>query len=458
MNNNDISFIEKLTRKFHNFESTEIKEEDWETWEAIRFHIYYMIQDALLGVNVPDAPNPIRKDRLGILKSSVKFFIASFFNRKKTLLFVTSRYQNADGLYYDPNIMDIYKLLGDKSFIIDSVYNRNGYVYNSHVNGFRTLVFKVCKLLNRRKGKQCIPSYFSRAIKQHFSTTVNWALLEDDVLCYRIEKKCYDHYLKLMKPNSIFIIPGGVQTGLYRSAKKLNIPVVEMQHGIIYYSHLAYSYSPNINPERFALPKYLFTFSKFWTDKIKDFFPVDEIFVSGNSFASEVKILENKYDLTIISTSAYNSRFMDVIMKMSELGYNGKICLKLHPQQKYEFEKIKEELSALDNVSVIYNDISIKDVIAMSRSVLVIQTTSAYEALDSGKRLLILKELTYRVHEDIFGDSRVTLVESPQEIIKALERANESNNGNDLSTVRYFEPFRIEEVRKFCKNRLRISI
>lgn len=434
--------IAELTREFHKFETNVIKPEDWEIWDAIRFHVYYSLQDTILGVpGETYISKSKRRKYLRLLFEAGKFLHACIRARGKNLIFAASRFKDEFGKNYDPNIIDIYSIIENDCLILDSINLEGESRYPRVFNRWVFLAEKINGIFH----KYFLPAYIPNELYNTFGIKVSDELINRALNRYYAQKFYYKYLFKLIKPNKIFIVQNGIQKGLFKVAKNLDIPVVELQHGIIYYSHLAYSYPSNINNKLLSNPKFFFVYSEFWRNKVAKYFPIEKIIVSGNTKASEIKIHPIKYSLTFITTSAYTPRFIEIIKQLRAAGYNKSICLKLHPQQRNEVESIKRELDQYLNVEVIYIELSMKDVIGMSESLLTIQSTSAYEVLDAGKRLYILKELSYENHSDIFDNPLVELIENTGQLLASL---NQSVSVSSIPHFRYFEPFHKERVEE----------
>lgn len=439
--------IRALTEKFHNFEIKYIKSEDWEVWDAVRFNVYYHIQDTLFGGSFTTGKTDCKKRHYSkILNDIINLIYHCIRNRKKNLIFAASRFKDEKGRNYDPNIIDVYELIKDDCFILDSVEVKGK-------NRYPTLPNRgigILKKIYENSHKLRLPNYINEAIGEEFGIKIPNTLIKYSLSEYYSQKKFYTFLFSFFKPKKIFITQNGIQKGLFKAANDLKIDVIEFQHGIIYFSHLAYSYPKSVDKKNLALPNFFFVYSKFWKDKIGAYYPVDNIVISGNTVANEVKRYPIRYDLTFICTSAYTNTFLEIIKGLGDLGYKKRICLKLHPQQANEIESIKRELEHYSNVDVVFVEISMKDVIGMSSSLLTIQSTSAYEVLDAGKQLFIWKAMSYENHSDIFNHPLVKLIDNTDQLLNWLN-SPETFGNNTVPPMKFFEPFHKERVLKILE-------
>lgn len=436
-----------LTSKFLKFESYFIKEEDWELWESIRYYLYYHLRALILNLN---DVNSIRTSRsinyLYSLNEIIKFIWRCLKSRHKVLFFAASRFKDAQGYNYDPNILDVYDILKDNCMVIDSVSNAKSKKYDTIPN---LLVPALCKMLPN-KGKYKIPPYIVKAINEEFNVEIDESLFRPIIKRYYIEKASYNTLFKLLTPKGIFITQQNIQKGLFWAAKNNRIPLIEFQHGTIFFSHLAYSYPKKLFHKNLLIPDYLFLFSEFWQNKIIEGFPIDHCFISGNSASSEIKHHTIKFDLTFISSSLHIDTLILFLEEMRRKGYAGHICLKLHPNEHNHIESVKEIFKNDDKVDVIYTEISMKDIIGMSNALITIQSTSVYEALDAGKKVFIIKSDNYEDHSDVFDNPKIKLIDKAEEVINDLN-ANSNTNFSINTHITYFEKFKKEKVTNLLK-------
>lgn len=441
--------ISEITRKFHQFEVQYIEEKDWELWDAIRYDVYYAIQDKILGVTNNSIPQiSLKLNKFLFINEILSFTIKSLLNRRKIFFFTNSRFKNNESRNFDPNFYDVYLNYEKDSFIVESMCVNSAFQYPVVFNRYIEIINK---LSNYIKLSTKLPQYIIRNLNSYFNINIDNRIAEQALNKYIWQKNYYKIYLNICRPKAIFVTQNCIQKSLFRAAKELNIPLTEFQHGLVYFSHLQYSYPINVNPQLLSLPTYFFAYSYFWKDKIKKYFPVKDIIVSGNTYAAYISSKTVIYDLTFICTTAYMDIFLKFIEELKSNGYNKKVCLKLHPQQFLEYDYLTNKFSNTQEIDVIYNEVSMKDVIGMSKNLLAIQSTSIYEALDAGKRVYILKTLSYRIHSDVFDNPLVHLIDNLAELLTSI---NNPNNSELISHTKYFEPFKKEEILKFINSRI----
>lgn len=241
------------------------------------------------------------------------------------------------------------------------------------------------------------------------------------------------------RTKAIFITQNGVQKGLFSAANFLGIKTYEFQHGIVDKGHLIYSY-PNVAfiEKQVNLPKYIFSFSDFWFKDV--FLPDVNILPLGNDFFSKrIEKNNQKSDIiTVVSADVFGSLLSKFLT--NSLNYNifkeYKIFFKLHPNQFSQKGYFKSKFASYPNIEVISNEYSIHELLEISETLLTIQSTAVYEALQAKNRVLLLKESTYNRHKRVFDNPNLHLVANETDILKAL-----STQINERYAVNYFSAF-----------------
>lgn len=431
--------INNFAQKFLNFEKNFIQSEDWWMWDIVRFEVscvlFYPSKKP-----IPQQTTPSKSifHHLILLFRFLKVFMKSY----DFIIFSCSRFQNEDGCQYDPNILDIYPKVRKSALCIDSFFSTGNYEYPVVFD----YVLKIRnKYLSRYKCKISFPDYILKGLEAEFGQKIEADYIESLLMRFQSDKAHYIRLFRWLKPQVVFLVQNGVQKGLFAAARQCQIPVVELQHGLVDFSHLVYSYPKGIDTEYLSLPSYFFVYSEFWKNRIN--FPVKEIVVTGNTMAAQVETSPKIYDLTIIATDIYMSELFVFLDGLFDRKYDGKICLKLHPNQLEEVDFIREKYKHCPNVEIIYTEIPVKKIIAQSWAVLVVQSTCVYEALDAGVKVYILKKLDYMIHQDVFDHPLICLINSADDYFSNRDKA-----GEGMIQEKFFEPFDSFKVDLFFRN------
>ncbi|MCX2680678.1 hypothetical protein OOZ15_12055 [Galbibacter sp. EGI 63066] len=106
----------------------------------------------------------------------------------------------------------------------------------------------------------------------------------------------YKLLFKIKKPKKVFVVCYYSNFGLIKACKESNIPVIELQHGIVTKEHRAYYFNKNYG--NFFLPDYFFGFGNYFNKIVSDGNLVDKkkTLNYGYSFLHEVNAKLEKPD------------------------------------------------------------------------------------------------------------------------------------------------------------------
>ena len=162
----------------------------------------------------------------------------------------------------------------------------------------------------------------------------------------------------------------------------------------------------------------------------------------GNDFLyNSIKInslTKPKKSLLIISTSVFGKKLLKFIKNdaFQKKTQNIPIFFKLHPNQFDEKEYYIESLREFENVDVISDEFSVNDLIGKCDTIFTIISTTIYEALQSERRVILLKEFPYEDHKHIFDRKNLHLVDTVEDFISALNTEIVTDKN-----VTFFAPF-----------------
>lgn len=418
-------------------------------WDIIRFDVYYKLLWKLKSITPKEQKS---FSKLSVLKE-ISFFIISFFFKKYDIMFFTaSRNKNSNGDFFDQNLEDII-IQYPKAVCFES-YERNiEKLKNKQITVFNPIIF--FRILGRFFYRKIDFTEIVNLIETEFKTSsIENKEINKLIIQFQIDYKFYLLLFRFKKPKVIFITQNGIQKGLFAAATKLMIPVIEVQHGLIDEGHLGYNYNSNIHykQEQIYLPTYFFSFTEFWFKDL--FFPVKEILSMGNSFfynssAENIGSENNFNGLLVASSDVFGEDLKKIIIQFSKKMNNIPIYFKLHPNQFAEKQYYINQCLNYPNIKIYTDEYSIYELLAISKSVLGIQSTVLYEALHLKKIAIIYKKQTYYRHRNIFDKKNVFLINGVDDLIKAYNNTYvESIETQNL----YFKKFETEFFLKFINN------
>ena len=353
-------------------------------------------------------------------------------SREKEYLFYINSRTVLDGKYIDLVSHDLLSRLEEHSFIIESFPIKTGFYSNS---GLR-LIKRFNKLIHLTQ-KEPVSQKVDRIIKTTFSINVSLNNLVTQIINdFRIEKSYYRNLLIRLGSTKVFFIHNGVQKALIAAANDLNIKTIELQHGAINEFHPLYHYPSTIIkeiPSYIIIPDFFLTFSDYWNKATN--YPAKTKIPIGNShyYNKSIMDLKEKSGVTFISANIYQTKIEEYIDFILEHCPTVHLNLKLHPNQLNNKDRILRKYTNSNNVSVYYNEITVSELLKKTQIVVLISSTVAYEAIQTGSRVVIIKDADSYFLKDLFTHPSVYLIEQPDDLLR-LELKEPVN-------TTYFEKF-----------------
>ena len=225
----------------------------------------------------------------------------------------------------------------------------------------------------------------------------------------------------------------------------MNIPTYEFQHGIVDHGHLVYNY-PDIEFQKrqVYLPKVIFSLSEYWFSNLH--IPFTKIYPLGNDFFSKKvsKLRESCTAITVISANVFGIELQKFLLENIHLPVlkETKIFFKLHPNQFHDKGYYETAFKLYPNIEVVAGEYSVLQLLEKSRTLLTIQSTAVYEALQSGRKVILLKKSTYQRHQDLFDNPNVHLVDDSDDLVKAMDASI------DVNSVQFFTRFNNQVLKE----------
>jgi hypothetical protein len=261
---------------------------------------------------------------------------------------------------------------------------------------------------------------------------------------FEIGCRRYAKVLALVRPRLVLLSQNGIDKALFCATREAGIPCLEAQHGLINATHPGYSYLPSVHGAgRAMFPDVMFAFSQFWIDGCH--YPVRHRIAIGNDVFHSACMTPTPAGgaVLVISALRYNEALLRWLRETAPRAHSRRFLYKLHPAQASSLAAIQAELADLPNVTVYGTDITVQTLLAESSDVLLIQSTVAYEAVQTGRRLLIIPELDYTTHSDLMALDGVEVVNDVDALVEAL-----AHDRPPRAPQVFFEPF--DAARATC--------
>ena len=393
-------------------------------WEAVRTEIYYSVFYNYFNIKISGQTEIVKsKSIVRKLKGLLNFIYVLAIKREKVIFFSASRNLTYSKKNFDINLDDLINTIDKNNRIVFETFSKNEItIYDSVIDYGMSIYTK----FNRKFGvNQKLVFGLNEIFDQQFELNIDL----DDIAStsfsnYKSQLKYYSWLFGFLRPKAIIMIQNGIQKGMFEAANCLDIPIIEVQHGLIGRYHPSYSYPEFVKKFKLkTLPRYFLSYSDFWTRDI--YFPVKNCLPIGNSkMHLDSVCLVKEFEITILYSDGYLSKLDPFIERLLIIGFCRKICIKLHPSLFKHYEQIAERFKNYDFIRVVSNQRSIENILSVSKSILVIQSTVVYQALDRGIGVFLLKEMDYEIHADVFYNPCVKLIDSADQLVVNLNSWN----------------------------------
>lgn len=401
-------------------------------WDIVRYSIYNELNNNFIRQFAENSSVHNRKNSMLILNKMIKDtfnLFKSLFFKKKFFFFLCSRSKDNSNYNFDSVARNFIKSVpSNNSFYLETYFNAKT-EYSSYSNIFLKII---AKLYVSKEIK--LNFDINKILNKEFKTEIDfYSVVQKNLNAYNLEYKYYKALFRMLRPKYCFVVQNGIQKALFSVTNELDIKCIELQHGQINRFHIAYSYSNKIDYSHLnTFPSILFTCSDFW-NKIN--FPVKEKISMGIEYQETKNTSIISGDIVFVFANIYTDNLLDFVKKLAPK-FENKIYVKLHPNQKNEIEYIKEELASFSNIEIIYIEKTMNEILSVVSSVVMIQSTTVYEALQKEKKVFIYKVQDYDTHIDIFDNPNVFLIDSVEEFLQ-----NKDVPFDNTNKIIYFDEF-----------------
>jgi len=246
-----------------------------------------------------------------------------------------------------------------------------------------------------------------------------------DLLIRESRLPLYTTLLTKVNPRIVIVVCSYGKETFIEACKNLNIPVVELQHGVINEYHLGYAY-PGVRRIKRTFPDYFFAFGDFWKDSVE--FPIgkDRIFSVGYPYLErEVEKyinVQKKEQLLFISQGTIGKELSKFAVELSKTNQiSQKIIYKLHPG---EYDRWQREYPWLEDaeIEVLDDDrIPLYRLFAESKIQIGVYSTSVYEGLAFGNKTYLFNLPGIEYMEYLIKNQYAKVVFSIDELIALIK-------------------------------------
>ena len=432
---------------------------------------------SLQSANIAD----VKKTWRDILRENI--VCNQFFAHKRDVLILPkeNKYQDDDGYFrciftdgLDRAMTRTHYLLAGKSFGKAYVKQRSKNLLYLKPDLFEILN----KIMHNYQviSKSELENKLIKPIEESFQITIpisykqKWLNHYNAILASRKKYIYYFNYiLNKIKPKVILLVCyfSFDTMILCEVAKKRNIPVIELQHGII--DRLEAPYNFLRKRQLIYFPDYFFAFGQLVKQNIR--FPIDdkciipvgypELESKYKKYRKVKKKPKRKKQILFISQGVVEIvQYAETVANiLDDQKYS--IIIKLHPSEYGNWEKKYKNYLYNTRIKFVGDtNKTIHSYLAEADWVVGSCSTSLWEATMFDAKIAVIKEFDYLIAKELYQNGHAILVDSPQnlaeEIISDTFKANSTNpffEKNSINNMLKWIDKIIEENNKNCKSR-----
>ena len=251
---------------------------------------------------------------------------------------------------------------------------------------------------------------------------------------YKAKYKKYEKLLRKISPRLI------IETCYYSTnvmavneiAKKIGIPTVELQHGIIHDDHIAYSFAQGERIPQFA--DKMFLFGEYW--KSKAAYPLEDNDLMSVGFPyleqQKMKYEKNKSGKVLLFISQpvisahceYDRLAADISARMCQKGWS--VVFKLHPGEYGDWER-RFPLLVDSNVKVISDNYPLYALFSEATAVVGLNSTALFEAVSYNLPIFIYDIFGAERMDDLCEAGYAVKFKDADELCNVLENLNDQD-------------------------------
>lgn len=391
---------EKFLKIEHNCNVFDIYVDGVQIWDFIRLSLSDQVKSVVEGQDTENRGYTSKQD----VKLSTPAEYNPFTTDKKDYIFYSHgrRKKLEDGLwwdlYLDPIIEDTnldYVCLernGDSNHPKPSKtrFLKHNDLISDISNLFQKIYEPDMSLSNENRRKL---NEIDDRFDHQFGIEVNLVELVVDVLKQvKTKAPVYSTWLEQVDPKAV--ITWARPRYLIHACKRLNIPVIELQHGVVHRYQYDYSY-PNVSHVD-TFPDYLFVFGEPWTGIVDYPISRDQIRVVGYSFADrQFKMYKGrkvKKQVVFLSQPSIGEKLSRLATEFAHDNREYQLVYKLHPREVSQWENDYPWLKNADIRIASSEDQPLYALLSESEAQVGVTSTALYEGALFDTETYILKQ------------------------------------------------------------------
>ncbi len=452
-----------LIEQFKEFEQNEslfkISVDGLCIWELVRYETFQEIQQQTGTGRAHSTINPnSKKNQLKGIKLWIKnlFYRNPLLTNESDIIFLghPRRKKEQDGYWWDIYCDPIHETCK-----LDSIHFERTYLLE-HKSPAKTEPLRYLDLLdyggtilrkigfsnsklNSKESKELFN--IENKINSEFGVNIDLTKKIHNKLSDRCSRRwLYEILLEKINPEIVVVVVSYDKEIFIEACKRLRIPVVELQHGVIHSDHIGYSFDNTRKKELF--PDYLLTWGEFWNEGIEFPIPSERVIPVGYPYLQQAKQryenIGSKNQILFISQGTIGaelSQFALQVAQHPDMDYD--IVYKLHPG---EYDRWKDEYPWLvDSEFEIIDDSDtpLYQLFAESSVQIGVYSTAIYEGLMFNLETYIYNCSGSEILRPLIEQGVAQLISSANELESVIGKKDQIFNPDY-----YFSPNATEQI------------
>jgi hypothetical protein len=289
-----------------------------------------------------------------------------------------------------------------------------------------------------------------QALRDEFGVDIDVAdLAAGQALVRATRLPLWRRLIRRLDPEIAVVLVGYMRETFVEACQMEGVPVVELQHGVVYPEHVGYAY-PTTEPSVF--PDYFLTFGEFWNDAASYPLHPEQIRSVGYPYLErrtmELDDIDATGEVVFISQGTIGADLSRVALETAER-LDRDVVYKLHPGEQDRWKRDYPWLSGSEVRVVDGSDVALYDLLNRATAVVGVNSTALYEALAFDADVYVLPFTGVSAMERLVDAGGAVRVEDTSAIVKMLDTEPE-RCGVDVDYI--FEPDAVSNVERAVRD------
>lgn len=371
----------------------DLRLDDTYIWPLLRFKLAATLQTKLGLIQIAH-DKPVKETRFERYKKAIIYETKYHFYQKKksdTVIIPHPRRQVVDGDVVDIYTYAIQAQYPDAMILERSPYNNLG-LKNHGLVLLEECVFDKYNKSMQQRIALFSPIYMLEILKADILDQLGLEFDVNDFLKaewkhFVINELRFEKFLKKFQPKQVILVVGYANYAIIQACKRLEVKVIEVQHGIIDANHLGYHFDYPLPSVCFC--DELWLFANYWRLNTALPLSADKIKLIGFSyFHNQVKklnIARIPNRVIFLSQGTCGEEMVKSALSLARSHPHLDIIYKLHPGEVANYKtRYPDLLTPVKNVKIISNEIPLYELLKSSTYMVGAYSTAIYEGLALG--------------------------------------------------------------------------